>query len=146
MTERRPEPRVKWAFPESLPASPMFTRVSGWPIRKPTIYGGSQPAYRQMPDWRGIQKQPCWNAQKTRSIGRRIIPLRCGRQARAYPIQPLTTCPEPHVKRTFPEGLPASPVFTRVSEWPIRKPTIYGGSRPTCRQMPNWRGIQRRPV
>ena len=27
--DARPEPRVKWAFPDRLPASPVFTRVSG---------------------------------------------------------------------------------------------------------------------
>ena len=44
-------------------------------------------------------------------------------------IQPLTTCPEPRVKRAFPEGLPASPVFTRVSGRPIYKLSIYGRPR-----------------
>ena len=58
------------------------------------------------------------------------------------PIQPLTTCPEPHVKRAFPEGLPASPLFTRVSGQPIRKPTIYLGSWPAAGKRPIDKGYR----
>ena len=38
-----PEPRVKWASPKGLPASPLFTRVSGLPARKRPIDAGFRP-------------------------------------------------------------------------------------------------------
>ena len=40
------------------------------------------------------------------------------------------TCPEPRVKRASPKGLPASPLFTRVSGLPARKRPIDAGFRP----------------
>ena len=39
------------------------------------------------------------------------------------------TCPKPRVKRAFPKGLPASPLFTRVSGLPARKRPIDVGLR-----------------
>ena len=50
-------------------------------------------------------------------------------------------CPAARVKRAYPEGLPASPVFSWLSGLPIRKPTVYGRFRPVCLQSLYLRGF-----
>ena len=61
----------------------------------------------------------------------------CGQKPpQTYDNNRQNTCPEPRVKRAFPETLPASPLFTGVSSLPIFKPTVYVGFQPTCPQAP----------
>ena len=63
----------------------------------------------------------------------------------AQPPRPKTrntTCPAARVKRASSEKLPASPVFTRVSGLPIRKPSIYVGFRCAYAQTQYLRAFQ----
>ena len=49
-----PEPRVKRAFPKTLPASPVFTGTSSLPPRQPSIYAGFRPPMAETPISRGF--------------------------------------------------------------------------------------------
>ena len=50
-----PEVGVDWAFPGNLPASPLFTRVSGIPARQPSIDADFKAVMAEMPNPRGHQ-------------------------------------------------------------------------------------------
>ena len=58
------------------------------------------------------------------------------------PIRPAAACPEPRVKRAFPEGLLASPVFTRVSGQLAGKCPIDKGYRSDRAGTPKRHGLQ----
>ena len=51
------------------------------------------------------------------------------------------TSPAARVKRAFPKGLPASPVFTGLPDLPACKPPVYGRLQPACLQSPYLRGF-----
>ena len=82
------------------------------------------------------------NASRGRSAGRTAnafasVTAVCGQKPpQTYDNNRRNTCPEPRVKWAFPETLPASPLFTRVSGLPIFKPSVYVGFQTTCPQTP----------
>ena len=63
----RPQAGVDWAFPGNLPASPLFTRVSGMPARQPSIDADSRAIVAEMPNPRG---------RRARQLGVSAMPLR----------------------------------------------------------------------
>ena len=110
-----PEPHVKRAFPEGLPASPLFTWVPGLlPVNARLTRDSEASRLERSKDG---EYRPTDHSAPLRPAGSRRS------------IQPLTACPEPRVKRAFPEGLPASPVFTGVPGRPAGKCPIDKGYR-----------------